>query len=569
MIPAMTVQNGGSRMIGTSSSPLLSSNGAKVALFFITGIAAITAMEATRVNSPLAAFWPVNGIALVALLRLDSRLQGRLEAWAAIASAIFLANMMCGNGLARSGLFTLANLSEIALAYVILRTRLGRISSGKGPFATIIPCMMGAAVLAPALSTFVLAGGLALTPISLDIDLVRAWWLPDVLGLLIVVPLGLSVTRHALADLRTEDGMRAALIGAGVLAALLIAIAVWDPFLPVFLIAPLAMVAAVRFRALGVAVTIAAAAWFVLPLVGANDRGGSALIADATDRITLLQAHLVLSAVLALGVSALLEERAAITRVLEERERAAAEAAQARLRLLMNVAHEIRTPLNVILGCADLVRGAGPMSDQQGQLIDATTASARQLQVLASDLLETARLEHCAATLNPLAVSPLAVIEAAIADVRAALSWDGTVSVAIGCETVWADPQRFRQVATNLISNAAKYGGAYGPIRIQMHESEHCTSLVVADCGPGLPPGREHEVFEPFSARTEQITSASAGVGLSLVKQLVEAHGGQVRCNSSPYIETRFEAIFPLQSSAAAQTMQDADIRSVDPESVF
>lgn len=553
---------------GFFKSPVVASYGAKVALFLITGLTAIAAMEASP-GSPLAGFWPVNGVALAALLRLEPRVQGRWAQWVAIGAAIFLADRICGLGWTASALFTFANLVEIALAYFILRTRLGRISTQRGPFASMLPCMLGAAVIAPAISAMIVLGGASFTPSIGDVDVLRQWWLPDFLGVLIVVPLALSVTRQDLAELTTPKGAREALIGAAILAALIASIALFRMLAPIFLIAPLILLAGVRFRALGVAVTIAAAAWCIIPLAGAGEIMGNSVVREAGDRITAVQAFLAMNALLALGVSALLEERAAFPRVLEAREAAAAEAAQARLRLLMNVAHEIRTPLNVIQGCSEMVDGAGPVTPEQRELLGAITASSKQLQALAGDLLETARLQFGAPPFSPEQVRPQAPIEAAIADVRAAQGWDGPVQVAIRCETVWADPQRFRQVATNLISNAAKFGGAYGPVRIDIHDLDQSTVLTVSDCGPGLPPGREHEVFEPFAVNAGQITSASAGVGLSLVKQLVEAHGGKVRCVSAPYIQTRFDAEFPLESSAAAQAARRDDMDSGDPDSVF
>jgi signal transduction histidine kinase len=540
------------------------------ALFIVTFVSAIASIAFSRFGE-IAAFWPVNGVALVVLLRLRPRLDSRIAAWIGIAAALLLANLVGGNGAVKSVWFTLGNLVEIAVAYAVLRSRPGAVSIEHGRFVSILPRVMFAALAGPACGALTVGGGLSFALDAPPLTIWQQWWLPDVLGMLVVVPLGLFVSLGELKTLREPENVRRILLGAAAIAAIAITIVVMRFLAPILFVAPLAMLAAVRFRALGAALTIAAAAWCIAPLAGGVDLMRNAAVPEPWQRVTMVQAFMALSGFLALGVSALLDERDALARALDARRIAATEAAQDRLRLLMNVAHEIRTPLNVIQGCGDMAVRAGPLTARQKDLLDTVTAASRQLQVLASDLLEAARLEHSAITLSAETFAPHDVLMAAVADVRASLAWEGPVLVSASCETMWADPQRFRQVATNLISNAVKFGGAYGPVRVSLKQSASAVILSVADCGPGLPPGRAHNIFEPFAASSGQVTKASAGVGLSLVKQLVEAHGGKARCFSAPFIETRVEAEFPVEGAPGAVSRQDTqeDLRSVDPDTVF
>lgn len=554
---------------GMSERRSLAARLAPLALFPVTYVTAAISIATTTYDGDVAAFWLVNGIALISLLRLRPRQYARVAAWAAIAAGMFLANTVCGNGVISSAWFTLGNLTEIGFAYAIFRVRLGNFSIERG-FTSMLPHLVIASLAAPACGALLVSTALSAQMGMNAGDVWRQWWLPDVLGMLIAVPLGLFVSRDDLRRLKEPHSVWRLSVGALVLAAIITMILTTGLLAPMLLIAPLMMMAAVRFRALGAAITIGVAAWCIIPSVGGESTLSNSVVPEGAHRVIMVQAFLALSGLLALGVSALLDERDGLARALDARRRIAADAAQSRLRLLMNVAHEIRTPLNVIQGCGEMAVSAGPLNARQHDLLEAVTAASRQLQLLASDLLESARLEHAAIALNPERILPQRLVDAAIADVRASVPWNGAIVFSNGCATIWADPQRFRQVATNLISNAAKFGGAYGPVRVSLKEMGDTFLLSVSDCGPGFPPGREHEIFEPFAASSGQVTPASAGVGLSLVKQLVEAHGGKVRCVSAPYLETRIEAEFPAEHVARAVARDPReDLRSVDPDTVF
>lgn len=533
----------------------------------------VAAIETSRHGDSIAAFWPSNGVALVLLLRISTQRETRAAAALGIIAGLLGANLLCGNGLANSLWFTAGNAVEVAVAYAMMRVpRRKSLLQDGGAVTRLLRRLMSAALVGPACGALVGAVGLSFGSDTGFAQIWLQWWLPSALGLLIVVPFGLFVSRESFLRLRDWKSLRDIVIGAILLAGVCSAILFFSRLAMIIFAAPIVMLAVVRLRAVGVAATIGALACFVIPLAASPDWSRYSAVSDVAQRLALVQSYLIVNALVALALSALLDEREAMARVLETRRAESAGAAQARLRLLMNVAHEIRTPLNAIQTCAELVGGAGPLTPKQTELLSVVAGASRQLQVLASDLLDSARLEHRSVALSPSWFRAGEIVEQAVREVRASLQWDGPVQIDLSDTAIWADPQRFRQVVVNLISNAAKFGGAHGPVRIGLSVSTDAAALWVSDCGPGLQPGREHEVFEPFSqASDNRVTAASAGVGLSLVKQLVEAHGGRVRCTSTPYIETRVQAEFPLLHAPGAVTSSEirAAATTIDPRSVL
>jgi signal transduction histidine kinase len=95
--------------------------------------------------------------------------------------------------------------------------------------------------------------------------------------------------------------------------------------------------------------------------------------------------------------------------------------------------------------------------------------------------------------------------------------------------TLWADPERLAQVIVNLLMNASKFGPIGSPITVSVEPGFNSVTLAVSDCGPGLPAERYSELFNRF-VTGDQPSGAQYGIGLglSVVKAIVEAHGGQV-----------------------------------------
>jgi signal transduction histidine kinase len=114
---------------------------------------------------------------------------------------------------------------------------------------------------------------------------------------------------------------------------------------------------------------------------------------------------------------------------------------------------------------------------------------------------------------------------------------------------VQADPRRISQVFINLISNASKYGPPGAPIVVRVRERDNEILVQVNDSGPGIPPEMQSALFQPFS-RLDQTGRSGMGLGLSIVKAIVERHGGSVGLQSAPGQGATFWFTLPLSTQA-------------------
>ena len=117
-------------------------------------------------------------------------------------------------------------------------------------------------------------------------------------------------------------------------------------------------------------------------------------------------------------------------------------------------------------------------------------------------------------------------------------------------EEVWADPERLSQVVNNLLSNALRYALA-GPIVVGARRRNGYLRVEVTDHGPGIPTGEQSRIWEKFYRGSAALMSENrgSGLGLAVVKHLVELHGGQVGLSSKPGHRTTFWFTLPLHSA--------------------
>jgi PAS domain S-box-containing protein len=224
----------------------------------------------------------------------------------------------------------------------------------------------------------------------------------------------------------------------------------------------------------------------------------------------------------------------------EERERLLAraeEANHAKDQFLATLSHELRTPLSATLGWVRLLR--------DGKL-DAATAR-RALEIiernvtaqarLIGDLLDVNRIERGTVDLERRAVEVGRLAGVAVESVQLAAAAKGlAVSVATaGDTTVVGDPERLQQVVTNLLTNAVKFTPAGGRVTVGVTGREDGVRLTVADTGKGISADFLPHVFDRFSQAERGTTRAHGGLGLGLaiVRHLVELHGGTVRAASA------------------------------------
>jgi signal transduction histidine kinase/CheY-like chemotaxis protein len=204
---------------------------------------------------------------------------------------------------------------------------------------------------------------------------------------------------------------------------------------------------------------------------------------------------------------------------------------------LSNVSHELRTPLTAINGWALMLRAGRLNSAQSQRALETIVRSARSQTQLIDDLLDVSRIIAGKMRLN---VAPLmlgAVIHAAIETARpAAEAKDIRLSALIdpAAEAVSGDSERLQQVVWNLLSNAVKFAPVGGRVEVKLERADSRVEIVVADNGPGISPEFLPYVFERFRQEDSGTgrQQGGLGLGLAIVRQIVELHGGTVRVAS-------------------------------------
>jgi signal transduction histidine kinase len=250
--------------------------------------------------------------------------------------------------------------------------------------------------------------------------------------------------------------------------------------------------------------------------------------------------------------------------VLEERERlltreqaARAEAESAnRLKdeFLATVSHELRTPLTAISGWTNILR-SGQLDAQAAERALATIERNAILQAqLIDDLLDVSRIITGKLRLDVQRINPAAFIEAAIEALRPAAEARG-VSVrkviGAGVGDISGDPARLQQVVWNLLSNAIKFTPRGGSVEVVVEREGTNVLIAVSDTGEGIGPEFLPHVFERFRQADMSTTREHGGLGLGLaiVRHLVELHGGTVKAESNgPGSGSTFTVMIPLES---------------------
>ena len=220
-----------------------------------------------------------------------------------------------------------------------------------------------------------------------------------------------------------------------------------------------------------------------------------------------------------------------------------------------NVSHELKTPLTSISGYAETLGHELPDAETTRRFLGVILANAKRMQRLVDGLLDLSRIESGGWRPAPERLDVAAVaretwnlVGERILDGRPTMS----LQVLTGAETVWADPDAFRQVLANLFDNAVRYTPADGEITVRAWAGNRGVFVAVKDRGPGIP--REHlpRIFERFyradagRARAE----GGTGLGLAILKHLVEAHGGHVQVESELSRGTTFTCWLPDAQTA-------------------
>jgi PAS domain S-box-containing protein len=205
--------------------------------------------------------------------------------------------------------------------------------------------------------------------------------------------------------------------------------------------------------------------------------------------------------------------------------------------LLATVSHELRTPLNSIFGWARMLQSTHMNEAARTRAINAIVRSASAQARLIEDLVDLSRIVTGQMRLDFEPMDLNAVIEAAIDSVRPAADAKGIVLATALDRSIGlmeGAPDRLQQVMWNLVMNSVKFTPRGGRIDVAVRRGDGTVDMVVSDTGEGIAPEVLLHVFEPFRQEDSSSTRAHGGLGLglTLVRQLVEHHGGTVRADS-------------------------------------
>ena len=216
----------------------------------------------------------------------------------------------------------------------------------------------------------------------------------------------------------------------------------------------------------------------------------------------------------------------------------AEEASRMKDEFLATVSHELRSPLNAILGWVNLLRGGKLSNEASLRALATIEISARTQNRLVSDLLDVSRIITGKLRLNVSLVKPIHFIEAALEAARPAAEAKEIHLQTVIDENVGfisGDADRLQQIVWNLISNAIRFTPRGGRIQIRLEQANSNVKIIVSDNGSGIKPEFLPFIFDRFSQQDTSITRkiGGLGMGLAIVRHLVELHGGEVEVESA------------------------------------
>jgi len=231
--------------------------------------------------------------------------------------------------------------------------------------------------------------------------------------------------------------------------------------------------------------------------------------------------------------------------------------AQARLanqvkdEFLAMLAHELRNPVGVIVNALAVLERPDAVRPQQDRARGLIGRQARHLARLLDDLLDVARIGGRLVDLERVPVDLRNALEQAVEMERHRIEGKRqrlTMSVSAEPVTVSGDPVRLAQIIGNVLNNASKYTPVDGAIRLSLGVEGEDAVLVVADNGIGIPPDKIEAIFELFVQANPTLarTEGGLGIGLTLVRHLVELHGGRIEARNEPRGGARFIVRLPL-----------------------
>jgi two-component system, sensor histidine kinase len=216
-------------------------------------------------------------------------------------------------------------------------------------------------------------------------------------------------------------------------------------------------------------------------------------------------------------------------------------------------AHDLRNPLAAMQGFSKLLLAAAPgrfSPEQQRQLLERIQSSSDFMLRLVNDLLDISKIESGKLTLDLQPVNLREIVQSTV-EVNRIFASDKKITINFEPDSeahrVWIDAHKMEQVVTNLLTNAIKYSHPNTTITITLRQDADVVVLSVTDQGVGIAPDELHKLFTPFGVTSVKATAGekSTGLGLVIVKKIVEGHQGSLGVDSTVGVGSTFSVILP------------------------
>lgn len=234
-------------------------------------------------------------------------------------------------------------------------------------------------------------------------------------------------------------------------------------------------------------------------------------------------------------------------------------------RFTADASHELRTPLSVILAHADLALSRPRSPDEYRATLETCRSASRRMKVLIDGLLTLARFDSDAAGLQFTEFDLEPVVRECIDLVRPlAAERHVTIEATLASAMMRGDRERLAQVITNLLTNAIRYNRDGGKVHVTVACDAGATVISVADTGIGISADDLPHVFDRFyrADKARSRAEGSSGLGLSISRTIVMAHGGTLAARSQPDVGTTMEVRLPLESPVTSGATVDSPLRS-------